>query len=349
VSFSLYLLRRAVYMLIVLFVILSLNFVLFRLMPGDPVASMLDPRMSAAAKAKIEQRFGLQRSLPEQYFIYMKNLLRFDLGYSFFSQKPVIQEIMARLPNTLLLLGTAMLLYIPLGIIAGVFAASRRGSLADTLATSAGLFTYGVPIFFVQLLVLLILGFYLPELGKVLAPSPNPVLAWIGEHMPHFPIRGTISTPPPAGVWPRILDRAYHLILPVSTLVLLGFGSWALYTRNTMLDALSQDYIVTARAKGLSHRQVLYKHAFRNILPPIVTLILLALPSILSGAVITETIFSWYGIGRYLLDAVLQQDYPAAQGAFYFIALGVLVCNLIADILYGLVDPRIRVGEGAKS
>ena len=162
-----------------------------------------------------------------------------------------------------------------------------------------------------------------------------------------MPIHGTMSAPPPDGSWARFLDRLWHLILPAGSNILIGFGSWALYTRNTMLEALGQDYIVTARAKGLPRSEVLYHHALRSVLPPIVTLIFMSLPGAVSGAVITESIFSWHGVGRYLLDATLQMDYPAAQGAFYLIALAVIISNLMADIAYGLVDPRIRVGAGA--
>ncbi|HEY8418787.1 MAG TPA: ABC transporter permease, partial [Limnochordales bacterium] len=147
----------------------------------------------------------------------------------------------------------------------------------------------------------------------------------------------------PTAGWAAVLDRIHHLVLPVAAVTLSGYGSWYLYTRNNVVFALGQDYVLTARAKGLTEREILYRHAFRSVLPPMVTLVFLSLPGLITGAVITETIFSLYGVGRYLVDATLQQDYPVMQGCFYIIALAVLVCNLVADVVYGLVDPRIRL------
>lgn len=321
-----YLLRRAFYALIVLFVILSFNFALFRLMPGDPTSLIIDPRFTPEAKALLEKQFGLNDHPIVQYGKYLWSLLRFDLGRSFASQRPVRQELMERLPNTISLFLTSFVFMAGIGIAIGVFAAARRGSFTETFVTGAGLFTYAVPTFFFQLLLLMLFGYYIRI----------------------FPIHGTVSAPPPEGFWPQVLDRLHHLVLPAGSNVIIGFGSWALYTRNAMLEALSQDYIITARAKGLSQRAVLYRHALRSVLPPIVTLVFLSLPGLVTGAVITETIFSWHGVGRYLIDAVLKQDFPAAQGAFYLIAIAVIVSNFLADLVYGLVDPRIRVaGEQA--
>ncbi len=323
-NFSSYILRRVLYALIVLVVIVTINFFIFRVMPGDPVRMIIDPKWTPEMKAALYEQYGLTKPLHEQFFIYLKSLLTLDLGLSFTSSRPVMDELLERLPNTVLLLGIALFIEILIGISIGIFAASKRGSSIESFVTGAGLFTHAVPTFFLQLVLLLIFGFVIPI----------------------FPIRGTMAAPPPVGGWAQFLDRVHHLILPVFSLVVINFGSWALYTRNAMVEALGQDYIITARAKGLTKKRVLRHHAFRSILPPIVTLIFLSLPSIISGAVVTETIFSWYGVGRYLLDATMKQDYPAAQGAFYFIALATIICNFVADIVYGLVDPRIRVGGG---
>lgn len=323
-AFRQYILRRFLYALVTLFVILSLNFAIFRLMPGDATTMIIDPRFTPEAIAELRKQFGLDESLTVQYVNYLKSLLTFDFGLSFTSRRPVIQELGERLPNTLILLGTAFLFTMGLGIAVGVFAAARQGSLIESTVTASGLFAHAMPTFFLELIALLLFGYYFPI----------------------CPIRGSMSAPPPQGFIPALLDRLHHMVLPVGCLVLIGFGSWALYTRNSMLEALGQDYIVTARAKGLSRREILYRHAFRSILPPIITIVFLSLPGIVSGAVVTETIFSWFGVGKYLLDAVLQQDYPAAQGAFYLIALAVVISNLMADVVYGLVDPRIRVGAG---
>jgi peptide/nickel transport system permease protein len=171
------------------------------------------------------------------------------------------------------------------------------------------------------------------------------LLLVFGWAIPLFPLRGSVSIPPPEGGMTALLDYLWHMTLPVVSLVLLGFGSWAIYVRNLMVRTLGSDYILLARAKGLPERQVLWGHAFRTTLPPIVTIFLLALPGVISGAVITERVFSLHGVGTFLLEAILGHDYPAAGAAFFLLALVTIFCNLAADVLYGLVDPRIRVGR----
>ncbi|MGI6146734.1 MAG: ABC transporter permease [Bacillota bacterium] len=324
-GFRSYLIRRLIYTVIVLWVILTFNYILFRVMPGDPEKMILDPNFTPQAKMELRRQFGLDQPPLTQYLNYLKSLVKFDLGLSFSTRRLVWSELRERLPNTIVLFSVAFVGQAALGISLGVASAANRGRFTEKLVVGAGLFAYAVPTFFIQLLLLLAFGYY-----------------W-----PIMPIHGTMSAPPPDGSWARFLDRLWHLILPAGSNILIGFGSWALYTRNTMLEALGQDYIVTARAKGLPRSEVLYHHALRSVLPPIVTLIFMSLPGAVSGAVITESIFSWHGVGRYLLDATLQMDYPAAQGAFYLIALAVIISNLMADIAYGLVDPRIRVGAGA--
>ena len=323
-GFRSYVIKRLVYALIVLYVILTLNFVLFRVMPGDPTKMIIDPNFTPEAKADLRRQYGLDDPPLKQYFTYMGNLLKFDMGLSFSTRRPVWSELKERLPNTIKLFLCTFILTSLTGMRLGVKAAANPGSFTDRVVITAGLFTNAVPTFFIQLLMLLLFGYYWPIL----------------------PIHGTMSAPPPAGAWNVFLDRLWHLVLPVTSNMIVGFGSWALYARNTMTEALGQDYIVTARAKGISEKDVLYHHALRSVLPPIVTLLFMSLPGMVSGAVITESIFSWHGVGRYLLDATLQMDYPAAQGAFYLIALAVVISNLLADIAYGLVDPRIRVGAG---
>jgi peptide/nickel transport system permease protein len=323
-GFRSYVIRRLVYAVIVLYVILTLNFILFRVMPGDPTKMIIDPNFTPEAKAELKRQFGLDQPPWKQYLTYMKNLLKFDLGYSFSTRRHVWSELKERLPNTIKLFLATFVLTSTVGMTLGVKAAATPGSFRDRVVIPAGLFSHAVPTFFIQLLMLLLFGYYWPIL----------------------PIHGTMSAPPPTGAWPQFLDKLWHLVLPVTSNMIVGFGSWALYARNTMIEALGQDYIITARAKGMSERDVLYKHALRSVLPPIVTLLFMSLPGMVSGAVMTESIFSWHGVGRYLLDATLQMDYPAAQGAFYLIALAVVICNLLADVAYGLVDPRIRVGAG---
>lgn len=316
-----YIWRRVGYGLITLFVIMTLNFVIFRIMPGDPISLVLSPDFTPEMRELLRESYGLDQPLFTQYVLYLKNMINFDFGRSFYNRKLVLDELLARLPNTLTLLGTAFALNIFIGVTLGLRMATRQGSRLETGVTGVSLFLNAMPGFFIGLLLLLGFAYY-----------------W-----PMFPLRGTMSVPPPIGFWPILLDRIHHFILPVTAVTLSGYGSWYLYARNNVVNALGQDYVLTARAKGLTQREVLYRHAFRSVLPPMVTLVFLSLPGLITGAVITESIFSLYGVGRYLIDATTQQDYPVVQGAFFIIALSVLVCNLLADLAYGLVDPRIRL------
>ncbi|HLS89412.1 MAG TPA: ABC transporter permease [Sphingobacteriaceae bacterium] len=313
--------RRVGYGLITLYVIITLNFVIFRIMPGDPVSLVLSPEFTPEVRQLLREQYGLDQPIMTQYWLYLKSMITLDFGRSFVTRQPVLDELLSRLPNTLMLLGTSFVLNVAIGIVLGVQMATRQGTRLETTITGISLFLNAMPAFFIGLLLLLVFGYYWPV----------------------FPIRGTMSVPPPTGFWAVVLDRIHHLVLPVTAVTLSGYGSWYLYTRNNVVGALGQDYVLTARAKGLTQREVLYRHAFRSVLPPIVTLVFLSLPGLITGAVITETIFSLYGVGRYLVDATLQQDYPVVQGCFYIIALAVLLCNLAADLVYGLVDPRIRL------
>ena|SRR5690554_771079 len=316
-----YIWRRIGYGLITLFIIVTLNFVIFRIMPGDPTSLVLSPDFTPEMRQLLLEKYGLDQPLPIQYLLYLKSMLTFDFGRSFYNRQPVLEELLARLPNTLMLLGTAFVLNVFIGVTLGLRMATKQGTRLEAAVTGVSLFLNAMPGFFIGLLLLLAFAYY-----------------W-----PIFPIRGTMSVPPPTEFWDIVLDRIHHFILPVAAVTLSGYGSWYLYTRNNVIGALSQDYVLTARAKGLPEQVVLYRHAFRSVLPPIVTLVFLSLPGLITGAVITEQIFSLYGVGRYLIEATTQQDYPVVQGAFYIIALAVLISNMLADLAYGLVDPRIRL------
>lgn len=307
----------------VLLLVVCVNFFLFRLMPGDAVSSIVDPRFSPEAKAELRNLFGLDQPVCTQFLIYVRRMLTFDFGLSFLSQQPVWGEIKSRLPNTVALLGSAMLLSAALGTWLGVQAARRRGGRLERLVLFSGSVSFSFPSFFVQLVLLLGLAYWLPL----------------------FPLRGSVSIPPPTGALAAALDYAWHLALPAASLVMLGFGSWAIYVRNLMVKALGDDYVLAARARGLSERSIVWRHAFRTTLPPIVTIFLLSLPGVLSGAVITETVFSLHGVGKFLLDSILGHDYPAAGAAFYMLALVTVAANLAADAAYRLADPRIRLGR----
>lgn len=314
-----YWMRRIFTSLLVIVIVLSLNFFLFRLMPGDPTSTLLDPRFSPEAKEELLKSYGLDKPLFQQFLLYVKQMLSFRFGLSFLSQKPVWQELAERLPNTLALLLPSLFLSAVLGTFLGVMAAKGRGKFSEKIVLMSGAVSFSFPSFFVQLVLLLLFAHVLPL----------------------FPLRGSTSIPPPVGFWNLLGDKVWHMALPVLSLVLIGFGSWALYVRNLMVKTLGEDFVLLARAKGLREGQILWGHAFRTALPPIITIFFLSLPGVISGAVITETVFSLHGVGKFLLEAVSGHDYPAAGAAFYLLALITVICNLLADVAYALVDPRI--------
>jgi peptide/nickel transport system permease protein len=326
-----YVAKRIIVSLAIILVVASLNFVIFQVVspisPEDTYApSTLD--VEPETLRLLRDLYGLNDPLHIRYLKYLRNMFTFQFGVSFRSRAPIVHEMAARLPATVLLLGSNLVITILIGTPLGILAASRRGSKTDVLAIGSGLFTWGVPIFYIELLALLFLSYYTLQLFGFQA----------------FPVRGLYSIPPPGNPLAFMADVAWHISLPLICLVVGGFGSWALYTRNILLDALTQDYVVTARAKGLSERTVLYRHAFRATLPPIVTIIALSIPGIITGAMITEYIFTLPGIGRWYLTALENSDYPVIQAVLFIFAILVIICNLIADFLYGILDPRIRVG-----
>jgi len=304
---------------IVIAVVLLLNFFLFRIMPGDPLTGIVDPRFSPEAKAQLAAQWGLDRPMSEQFAVYIREMLSFRFGLSMMTGTPVWDELKNRVPNTAALLLPALVLSTALGLCLGVTSALRRGSAAERVVLMGGAVSFSFPSFFVQLLLLMCFAYAYPL----------------------FPLRGTTSIPPPEGV-SALLDYAWHLALPVFSLTILGFGGFALYIRNMMVKALGEDYVLMARARGLPWRRVVWNHAFRSILPPVLTIVLMSLPGVVSGAVITETVFSMNGVGRFLLEATNSHDYPAAGAAFFLLALITVVCNLLADLCYVLVDPRVR-------
>ena len=315
--------KRILGSILVLFAIVVLNFVLFRIVPGDPTLAILDPKFSPEAKARLAAQWGLDLPMHEQFIVYMKNMFSFDFGVSFLSGRPVWDEIRSRLPNTVMLLGTSFVLSAILGIWVGIKAALARGTLLERAVLFGGAVSFSFPSFFVQLVLLMLFASFIPI----------------------FPLRGSMSIPPPVGA-ALFFDRIWHLSLPVISLTILSFGGWALYIRNLMVKALGEDFILIARAKGFSERRVVW-NAFRSVLPPIITILLLALPGIVSGAVITETVFSLHGIGRFLIESISGNDYPASEASFFLLGFLTVACNLIADFLYIVVDPRARTGRAS--
>jgi len=331
-----YILKRVIISISILFLVASINFVIFAASKGDPVRYLLKPGMTAEQKRLMEDAYGLNDPYWLKYVKSIRNQFTFGIvppyfGYSSQTGTWVADGLWPRLSITVFLLGSALIGTIILGIPTGIFAASKRGSKMDVAVVTSALFTHGVPAFFIQLMAVFILTFVLVHYNVTVFPLTAPIDAQKLAHLSGLALYAQI---------------AYHMTLPIITLVLVGFGAWALYIRNMLIDALTQDYVVTARAKGLSERTILYRHAFKSILPPVATLVALSIPGIVTGAIITETIFKINGIGSWYITALQENvaDYAVAQAVLFVYAALVIMCNLIADLLYGVLDPRIRVG-----
>lgn len=316
--------RRLIQVVTIFFAILTVLFLAFRLAPGDPLSKLVDPDMTAEDAAHLISSMGLDQPIWTQYIYYIKNFFAGDFGYSFHYGEPVVEIIWQRLPNTILLFTTCVILSALVGIFLGKIASWYKGKKTDTILTLGALVTHTL---FLPWLALLLIWIFAYKLG------------W-------FPITGMISEDvwldPEAGFLRKAVDVAYHMVLPLGTLFLFHFGSYLLLMRSSMLVTLKEDYIITARAKGLTEKAIRNRHAAPNAALPVVTSVGLSLAFSINGGALTETVFTWPGIGRELVFAVSQNDYPLAQASFLLIALVVLVANLVVDVLYAYLDPRIR-------
>ena len=324
--------RRTLAAIPLLFGVATLVFLALSLAPGDAASIYIRPGMSPEVVEQVRQTFGLGDPLLVRYGKWLLAFVRGDLGYSHFYRMPVGSRIMVALPNTLILGLVSLFLAFSLGTFIGVAQAVRQGSLADSLLSGLSLFFYSVPSFWLALMLILIF-------------SVGADVLW--EWPFSFPASGLAS--PGAdllGPWGRLQDRIHHLVLPALTLTLILSGGVARYVRSSMLEVIRQDYIRTARAKGLPEWKVILKHGLRNGLIPIVTLLGVYLPFILSGTVLIEYVFAWPGMGQLMVESIHRRDYPVVlAGTFVFGAL-VVMGNLLADLLYGVVDPRMRDPRG---
>jgi peptide/nickel transport system permease protein len=304
-----YIIRRLLLAIPVLIGVSILVFAIIRFIPGDPARAIAGVHASPEYIEQVREELLLDEGIHVQYFVYMKNLLQGDLGRSTFTRRPVTVELFERFPNTMVLAATAMGIAAILGMSAGIISATKRYSLFDNASMLAALVGVAAPVFWLGVMFQLLF-------------SVN--LGWLPS--------GGIGT------WK-------HLVLPALTLGLATAALIARITRSSMLEVLRQDYITTARSKGQVERVVVYKHALKNALIPVVTVMGLQFGTLLGGAVLTETVFSWPGIGRLMVDSILARDYPVVQGAVLLLAVFFVMINLVVDVIYAFLDPRINFGN----
>jgi peptide/nickel transport system permease protein len=320
-----YLLRKFGFSLLTILIVVIINFLLFRVLPGDPVRAVIGRNIpiSIETQQALRVQFGLDKPIfPDQFLTTMGQWARGNLGVSWSLRRPVSEILLSKLGNTVLLIGLGQILAILLGVALGLFAGWKRNTALDVGALTFSLIAWAVPTFW--------LGIILLAAGST----------WLG-----LPTAGIVS---PGNTGKPLLtvlpDLARHLMLPTLTLTILYMGEYMLIMRSSILEVLSEDYILTAKAKGLSDWQVLWRHALKNAMLPIVTLIAINLGFTVSGAIYIETVFSYDGLGKLFQTALTRQDYPLLQGAFLLLAVSVIIANMIADSLYVVLDPRVKEG-----
>ncbi|MBI2720022.1 MAG: ABC transporter permease subunit [Rhizobiales bacterium] len=334
-----FLLKRLALTLPTFFALMVITFMMIRLVPGDPIEVRRGERgISPERLAELRHEMGLDQPVWKQFADYAWGLMHGDFGTSIISKTPVINEFLTLFPATLELAFCAMLFAIILGIPAGVIAASRRGGVYDQTLMGLALTGYSMPIFWWGLMLILLMSNTLqltPVSGRI------DLVKYYFEPVTGFMLIDAALS----GQKGAVLDAARHLVLPTIVLGTVPLAVIARMTRSAMLEVLEEDYIRTARAKGLAVWRVIGLHALRNALIPVVTVIGLSIGGLLAGAVLTETIFSWPGVGKWLIESIGRRDYPALQGGIMLISTMVIVVNLIVDLLYGLINPRIRHGH----
>ncbi len=315
-----YILRRALEGVPILLCILILNFLLIHAAPGDP-ATYLAGQMQGTEEfqQQLKREFGLDRPLYEQLVVYLGKVLRGDLGYSFRYRQDVMGLVLSRVGNTLLLMGSGFIVATAAGILLGAIASQRAYSYGDHLATFLALAGYSMPVFW---------------LGQLLLITLSLGLGW-------FPAQGMASLRVRATGMDALLDRLHHLVLPATTYAIYHLTLVFRLTRGKMQEVLKEDYIITARAKGLDERTVVYKHGLRNALLPVVTVLGINFGFMLAGSVLVETVFAWPGMGRLMYEGILSRDYPVLMGVFTVVSVMVIIANIVTDVVYSLIDPRV--------
>lgn len=322
-----YIFSKSFQYILLIFLVLSLNFLLPRLMPGSPLMYLAGEDvglMNASEKEVILEKYGLNDSLLSQYGQYIKNTLKGDLGFSFQQKKETLHIILEKLPWTLLLAGLNLLLSTLLGIFCGVVAAWKRGTKMDISLLTFFMFLSAMPSFW---------------LGMIFVSIFSAQLGW-------FPVFGAEEAWANYLGWDRFFDILHHLVLPLITLILLSATTMFMTMRYSMLDVLAEDYIMMAKAKGVKEKVIKYRHAMKNALLPVSTIFMLNLGFMFSGATIIETVFAYPGIGRLMYESVLNRDYPLIQSTFLIMTFSVILANMLADIIYPILDPKVRRSYG---
>jgi peptide/nickel transport system permease protein len=313
-----YVIRRVAFALLTVFIAVTINFALFRLAPGTAVTNLARvPHATPETRQALKREFGLDKSKFQQYLLYLKQLAHGNLGISFANSQPVRDNLWTALKNTIPMVALGTLFAIVVGTATGVLAAWRRGTFVEGASVTSALAFYSMPTHWLGLMLVILFTGTLPTGGMTNDFLINP------------------------SFWTHLKDVLTHMLLPSLTLGLVLYGEYTLIVRSAMLETLGEDYVLTARAKGLKPAAILRKHALRNAMLPIATLVALSLGYIVAGAILIETVFSWPGIGRAVYDAVLQRDYPMLQGAFLVLTISVVLFNLAADLAYFKLDPRI--------
>jgi peptide/nickel transport system permease protein len=311
-----FILRRLLSVVPVLLIITFATFFLMQLLPGGPLAAYENnPEISQKDIERLRHEMGLDRPIHVQYWSWLKNFVRGDWGYSFTTKRPVLSEIWDRLPNTLYLTGISLMVALIIAIPAGIISATRQYSVFDHITTTLAYIGRSMPVFYSGLLLIIVFSIWLRWL-------PSGGMYTLGKEF-------------------SLIDSIRHLFLPVLSLSTLIAAKYVRFLRTSMLEVIHLDYIRTAAAKGLSERVIIYKHAFRNAAIPLVTVVAIDLPVLFAGALFTETIYSWPGMGRLFVDAATRFDYSIVMGIVAAIAFLVVVSNLLADVVYAILDPRI--------
>jgi peptide/nickel transport system permease protein len=317
-----FIVRRVLQMIPLIIGITFLTFAIVNLVPGSPVANLqFNPRARPADIERIRHNLGLDKPWPVRYFEWLGNVARGDLGISLTNYTPVRDRLLGVLPNTLLLTATSLVFALLIAIPTGVYSAVKRNSAFDHVSTVFSIACYAMPNFWLGLLLIIFFAVQFANWG-----------------LPNLPVGGMTDMRGGGGLW----DRIEHLILPSVSLGLVQLAAWSRYIRSSMLEVIRNDYVRTAEAKGLANRTVMYTHAFRNALLPLVTLIGLSVPDLFGGAFLIESIFNWNGMGRLTLQAVQRSDYTLIMGSTLLFAVLTLFGNLLADVMYAMLDPRIR-------